>query len=1703
SDLHPRGFIELTTQRDPALARAILEFVRAIIVDETDVAALSEIAFVLSEGTQVATRGQVEKAEKILRVVKDQLKLLQPNGADKIGDIQEGRAFEKFNTKLLKESDTRPFVMAKSAKNIYISDAMMAAIKKAAGKQGIKVSEMEIYNAVRALYAIAHKGSVITFENGELVLMQDGELQRGTVDWSATFNISVYLLENTLRLDKHDLLLKTDKIKVSDATAEATLSQIFRRVRLISEGEEVMRALLIAGGSAYMDVAKAISRMVQGVNVINLKASTFQSYAAGNILTDPLVAKALATGDALGLTTALERLFNTAQGKSKPMALAEIGQERALKVAAEAAKVSLGLGRGEGILLGTAEPETAKGVFIELLRAFNKDQDPSQEEIINQLEHDMINKGWSLRDTLKAAGQRLVIKHNGKSLFDLIDIIDGSPRQGQEHPENIAKDAHKGRIVIGNESALRALDYKEKVNMVLLDVHAFNLGELLQALGRVGRAGVLGALRLVLAEKAAFVEVLELAEKDYHALRSLKRPHLFKGYGDLENVFDRFLMRQEARNLQRPAPDLTLYEYLELASQYNTLQQKSSSAAFKIGVETITKLLKEPMRSFRKTVVNGSRDAKFLDELDRKLFERKEELSSMGKTSGTGLKDPELIGKEAFRAAAFEAITYWQQIAQKRGVSNRLKQEAMDRTMDILSALSDIDGTFERVRDTVREERAGELRETFANVPEHVAEQPARHVARVVAYLDQSILPSEGAKPKQRPGSDIKTMEAARDQLLLQLKSQGVSESEASATVGQIISRIGDGSLGYFYQVGNTQYLTVEGQTLVAYVNQLAQQFTEDSSAAAVWENFLNNQIPAGRSHLAQENNSLARAFAVVTDLEELGFLNLRGDDDKGRNLVSAQALARGLARFGTDLMGEEGLSATREDLQLAQVSKAAAKELRAVNAGANPSFFGKARSLLPGGNSTQRAWLLHQVGEWWQQRMTQAQERKRAKSERFRERLARLSSLDPEKDKVAYSTAFLGYLFSNPTILFWTTGSMLLQFADNTLVKRGSLKAAVMALRHGNISGAIDLIVTSQHDALLKGPLNSFTLLINRLRELESYPKEALAVHKRLMRHTDTEQLVTIVTSKDPAGEWQKHVKETLGARRLFQLLPHRWASVVKFAIGATVVGVLLYLLSGAVLVKLGVIKTVTAMPILGSSVFAPLQAVGTFIINHLPTFLTGSQVAGPATGGGMVSNLFIPITAMVAFYPTLLSWVKETFSALIAVLPLAAFLKKGLAGNLAQTMAGATQGENPLKQAFKPMWSEWKRWVNVKRWGHADGPSWTDVTAIVVTAVAYGVSTWLKIGGGMYLFLPAFLLVKAIVGDPIANNLAEKQVQSTRQMVMAAIATPVALALTKGVGILLTTTGVGTPLIALAVLVGVVALLHFAWGWVSDGISGITHWRGVNVVSRRLGLFRTQHSYTFLAAEEYVALMEDKERKKGTSRLTENDFKELADRIERRIRKEARRYAGKEWKDNPVLDYAHLTLRERFWNKVAQIQRFGIATRFGVRIEAYHQEKQGERLAKASNQRIKQARRAPVWLRPYVVALHAEHAKDLSDYLKGEKIRPTNDSEKSEGSRNEEGTEVSKSSVKALEATREDLTQEIKELEGKPLRTSEEQKTLKKKQAQRDNLDLQLKALDEQIAFLTTFSERTLEDIRNQYGMDFTTPVSPEALLEKLMAG
>ena len=279
-DSHSRGFVELEARaRNPFGLHELLNNVSARGVDEADVPALSRLAFVMSQGENFASKEAVNRTSGLLDVLLARLGIgevdlgrLDPQGRGILEGKDSYRSKAEFEEQKLRESEKEFFTVGDNG-DIELSRGLMKAIQGERGNGEALYTKQEVQNALRGLRDSIHgQFAKVNKDSGEIEMFNEaGTAQPGVVDGSITFCISMVLLKmRALNARGESHSLSEGRIKISNSDAEATLALIFKRS---GAGEPVLNF----GGSATMDVAKDIARVIFNASVKLVESSELRS----------------------------------------------------------------------------------------------------------------------------------------------------------------------------------------------------------------------------------------------------------------------------------------------------------------------------------------------------------------------------------------------------------------------------------------------------------------------------------------------------------------------------------------------------------------------------------------------------------------------------------------------------------------------------------------------------------------------------------------------------------------------------------------------------------------------------------------------------------------------------------------------------------------------------------------------------------------------------------------------------------------------------------------------------------------------------------------------------------------------------------------------------------------------------------------------------------------------------------------------------------------------------------------------------------------------------------------------------------------------------------------------------------------------------------------------------------------------------------
>ncbi|MBN1405486.1 MAG: hypothetical protein JW946_03105 [Candidatus Omnitrophica bacterium] len=201
----------------------------------------------------------------------------------------------------------------------------------------------------------------------------------------------------------------------------------------------------------------------------------------------------------------------------------------------------------------------------------------------------------------------------------------------------------------------------------------------------------------------------------------------FKISEDQKTIIDKFRRNE----MLKPEEARTL---LEVVTNFKALEEKAEAIRFKTASETTTNLIRQPLQDLIAMTEEGTAARVYL----QKLFERflTEEGADADLLINEVFRSPGEIARSIYRHAAARALGIWQEIVKSKELgadAKWIKFEANEKIRDILTTDSRLDEIFDNAS-----EYEGM---TFAEVP---SANPAEYVAKVVASISKSILPSEG-----------------------------------------------------------------------------------------------------------------------------------------------------------------------------------------------------------------------------------------------------------------------------------------------------------------------------------------------------------------------------------------------------------------------------------------------------------------------------------------------------------------------------------------------------------------------------------------------------------------------------------------------------------------------------------------------------------------------------------------------------------------------------------------------------------------------------------------------------------------------------------------------------------------------------------------------------------------------------------------------
>jgi hypothetical protein len=585
-------------------------------------------------------------------------------------DIIGKLGLEEDNKKLI------DFKAVESEKELKKGDSFMINRDKVVYSESLKnkINELiedkhytqeMIDNFFRALDAVQNEGRKIGFDkDGNPVPVEGGRYQFGTTDQSATYNVASVLL----KMEKIHNGRITEEIRKNGISSKEGVKYDLNRVKISdSMGEatlsEVFRRgnCLTFGGSATMDVAREIARSIYGTQAIRIEERTLDDYK-----------------------------------KQENWAKMNLDKEKGYREFKD-------YNRDEII-------KKAVEMIIDTIKEGDKEGREGGRIVIGECKFgDLTNE--------------IINRLKGKGFGDKILVIDAEKisQKGDRYLVDVAqrKIEEDKQIIFVNEAGLRAVDWR-KIDLIILDAHNFNMGDLLQALGRAGRTSEYESRITVFADKEILNRDVEEAKKCNDAAKMF-------GIKD-ENITKLGELTKNGNPI-------------EIVAQFNSLRQKTDSILFKAQVETANLLLKLPVEKLL-SEANGN-DKEVLDKTLQRIITHNEAVLK-GEIVDK-YDSPKDVMERLFNAQKDNAIKELQMLREK------VESESIRSKIDwLIESYEKVD--FGEIWNKATKESEVSFKDVPSTVEEAIltGKNPAEIVAQTLAKLGQSMLPTESEAPSAK-----------------------------------------------------------------------------------------------------------------------------------------------------------------------------------------------------------------------------------------------------------------------------------------------------------------------------------------------------------------------------------------------------------------------------------------------------------------------------------------------------------------------------------------------------------------------------------------------------------------------------------------------------------------------------------------------------------------------------------------------------------------------------------------------------------------------------------------------------------------------------------------------------------------------------------------------------------------------------------------
>lgn len=630
-------------------------------------------------------------------------------------------------------NDSNVFAYTKTSEGIVYTNAVHNALvgENASLRLGGRVyTDANVAEVLRAVVDVRSNEVTVQDGNAHKSSVAEG-FQANTKDHSAFYEVAVHAAVkanevggNRTGLHALNSEFVNGKIDLTSHGSEATVSETFTRVG----GKKIN----VFGGSGTFAGAEAIGMTIYGVDaVVDINPARFQdfSYSPRRMATvtdaQGRQSSVVVTGD--GITRSVgdfvvQRIRQAdVRGRGFLSIYDGMGSLR------ESLQVYF---QAKGRLRGVSEAEI-NAMF---------EKTASMDRIVQrELANEEAQGGDSLMD--------LALKHENpaiKAIAKRVVVMD--PFTRSEVRDELAEKVFEEKSnVFAVEMAGRALNFANRVDLVVVGAEKFSEGSLLQILGRTGRSGNEASPD---GRFATTREVLVNFENLGDNARSFERlqnyvndrPELSALRSDLSRISR--VRESEVGSInfadfanRTPISPEMMRAALEANAMFRLYQDRSGAVKFRLSSEVVTKLAKEPLGIFSSLDGLSAGDRAILSKVSTKLQENGFN-TSRNMYRENDFRSPQEVAKELFRNGLQQAEGVWRELANS-GLRPDLAAEASRRLLDIQKTSARVDDIFASAPD-----RSANAPKSFASI-DPVEANLAGKVAQVARSLSDKILPTE------------------------------------------------------------------------------------------------------------------------------------------------------------------------------------------------------------------------------------------------------------------------------------------------------------------------------------------------------------------------------------------------------------------------------------------------------------------------------------------------------------------------------------------------------------------------------------------------------------------------------------------------------------------------------------------------------------------------------------------------------------------------------------------------------------------------------------------------------------------------------------------------------------------------------------------------------------------------------------------------